>query len=43
MELEYYIDEEAQTVTVIDPNETTPDGEPLMVVYTMEEWNSLNG
>lgn len=39
---EVVIDEENQTVTVINYGELDPNGEPLMVEYTLDEWNDIN-
>ena len=39
---EVVIDEENQTVTVINYSELDPNGEPLMVEYTLDEWNDIN-
>ena len=42
MDEEVVIDEENQTVTVINHNELDPNGEPLIVEYTLDEWNDIN-
>ena len=42
MDEEVVIDEENQTVTVINYGELDPNGEPLMVEYTLDEWNDIN-
>lgn len=39
---EVLIDEENQIVTVINYDEMDPNGEPLMVEYTLDEWNNIN-
>lgn len=42
MNEEIVIDEELGIVTVINYNELDPNSEPLIVEYTIEEWNSIN-
>ena len=39
---EVIIDEENKIVTVINYDELDPNGEPLMVEYTLDEWNDIN-
>ena len=42
MDEEVLIDEDNQIVTVINHNELDPNGEPLIVEYTLDEWNDIN-
>jgi hypothetical protein len=42
MEEEIIYDEETQTVTVIHLDILDPNGNPLMVVYSYEEWDNIS-
>jgi len=42
MEQEIYIDSDNQKVTIVDPNELDPNGNPIFVEYTFDEWDALN-
>jgi hypothetical protein len=42
MEQEIYIDEEKRIVLIVDSSELDPNGNPLFVEYTFEEWDALN-
>ena len=36
------IDSDRGTVLIFDPNELDPNGDPLIIEYTIEEWNEIN-
>lgn len=36
------IDEENKRVLLYNPNELDPNGDPVIVEYTLEEWAAIN-
>ena len=40
--MEYYIDSDNQIVHVEDLELLDPNGDPVFVTYTVDEWNQFN-